>query len=139
MGPVNVENETSQVTNIGERDSTTSNVWQLAHEGDKKGWRDEKAENQIKGSYQLLPHIMLALPRSHLHVSELVHCAACTPFAHGSRPNHRRKELLYRGGDILKQDALPTTAQRCDVAVSEFEEDLRVKDILYVCLRISRS
>ena len=36
-----------------------------------------------KDGYRLLPHIMLALPRAHLHYSELVHCAAGTHSAHG--------------------------------------------------------
>ena len=64
----------------------------------------------------------------------------------GSRPDYWRKELLYRGGDIernagpkravparggdvLVQDALPTTAQRHNVAVSEFQECMRLEDI----------
>ena len=64
----------------------------------------------------------------------------------GSRPDHRRNELLYRAGDIerhrgperalpsrgrdiLVQDGMPTTAQRWDAAVSEFERCLRVRDM----------
>ena len=64
----------------------------------------------------------------------------------GAGPDHWRNELLYREGDIERhpgpkralpsrgrdvplQDALPTTAQHYDVAVSEFEEYLRVQEI----------
>ena len=36
MKPANVENETSQVTHVGESNSTPSNVRQLSHEGDMK-------------------------------------------------------------------------------------------------------
>ena len=40
-----------------------------------------------------------------------------------------KRALPPRGRDVLVQDVLPTTAQRYDVAVSEFEEHLRVRDI----------
>ena len=64
----------------------------------------------------------------------------------GAGPDNWRNELLYRGGDIerhpgpkkaiplrgrdvLMQDVLPTAAQHRDVAVSELEKHLRVREI----------
>ena len=81
---------------------------------------------------------MLALSRCHLHYSELVQCAAWTRSAYGVRDQTSKNKMLYRGSDIgrhpgpkrahplrgrdvLVQEVLPTSAQRHDVAVSEFE------------------
>ena len=72
------------------------------------------------------------------------------PPVHGLSTRCRRNDVLYRGGDIEKnpgpkralhprgrdvlvqgvlvQDVLPTVAQRYDVAESEFEEYLRVRE-----------
>ena len=88
---------------------------------------------------------MLALPRSHLHHSESVQCAAWTRSAYGIATRRLAKRIVCvvevtskdvldqsapsRGWDVLVQDVLPTTARRCDVAVSEFEKCLRVRDI----------
>ena len=41
----------------------------------------------------------------------------------------KKREFPLRRRDVLVQDVLPTAAQRYDVAVSELEEQLRVRDI----------
>ena len=111
-------------------------MWQLSHEGDKKGWRDEKTENQRKGATDRY-HIMLVLPRSHLHHSQSVHCVAWTHSAHGISTTllakgincsfvevtskairDKKRALPPRGRDVLVQDVLPTTAQLFDVDVT---------------------
>ena len=40
-----------------------------------------------------------------------------------------KRALPLRGRDVLAQDVLPTTAQRYNLAVSEFEKYLRIRDI----------
>ena len=106
--------EVSQ-TYVGERASTPSNVRRSPHEG---------VESQLKGAADCsAPSWFSAPPGLTLPM--------------GSRPDYWRNELLYRGGnierhsgakralplrgrDVLVQNVLPTTAQRYDVAVSEF-------------------
>ena len=83
MRPANVENETSQVTNVGERDYTDSSVRQLSQEDEKRKSKEEK-EHHGNGGAADCSHASY-LPRSHFHYSKLVHCAAWTLSAHGTR------------------------------------------------------
>ena len=133
------------MTSTGERDCTTSNARMLSHDGDKKKLRDEKTEHQKKAADSF--HTSCWLCHDPIFIDP--HWFSAPPglaLPMGSRPDYWRKELLYRGGDIerntgprralpprgrdvLVQDFLPTTSQRYDVGVSEFEKYMRVRDI----------
>ena len=132
-------NEASQVTYEGEKDYTTSNVRQLSHESDKE-MRDEKTKKQMKdaadGSHAScwLCHDPIFITLSWFTAPRGL------TLTMGSRPDYWRKDLLYGGGEIERNagpkravpargDALPTAAQRYDVAVTEFQECMRVEDI----------
>ena len=123
MRPGYVENETLQVTNAGERDFA-----QLSHEGDKKGWRDEKTANQ-KRELPIAPthHAGLAtIPSSLLRVVSVRRLDSPCPWDLDQNTGERNccvvevtsKEILYqkralppRGRDVLVQDVLPTSAR----------------------------
>ena len=116
--PAYVENETSQVTYVGESSSTPSIVRQLSREGVKNEWRDEKTDGAADRSHTscwpchdprfITPSWFSAPPGLALPM--------------GSQPDYWQGHpgptcaLPLRGRDVLVQAVLPTTAQRYDVA-----------------------
>ena len=129
------------MTYVGESNSTPSNVRLLSREGVRNDWRDEKTDGAADCSHTscwpchdpiFITPSWFSAPRG-------------LALPTGSRPDYWRNELLYRGDDIerhpgpkralplrgrdvLVPDVLPTTAQRHDLAGSEFEKYLRVRD-----------
>ena len=111
--------------------STPSDVRQLSREHLKTDWKDAKADGAADYSR--------------------TSCWPCDSAPPGLTPPtwagpNRWRNTLYREGDIerhpgpkramplrdwdvLLQDVLPTTAEHCDVAGSEFEKQLRVGEV----------
>ena len=126
----------------GESTSTPADMRQLRRKGVKHDWKDENAEKAADSSSS----VTSASPRSHLHCSKRVQCAAWTSACllgqdwTAGETNccivevtpkdilDQSAALSLRGRDVLTQDVLATAAQHCDVAVSKFEKYLRVKE-----------
>ena len=96
MKPAHVENETSQVTYVGESNSTPSKVRLLSREGVKNDRRDEQTDGPADWSRTA------SWPcHDPIFVTPSWFSAPLgLALALGSRPDYWRNELLYREGDI---------------------------------------
>ena len=130
------------MTHLGESNSTPSDVRQLSRESVRNHWKDEETDGTVDWS-----HAECWPCHNPIFISPSWSSAPLgLALPMGSRSDFWRNELLYRAVDIerhpgpkralpsrgrgvLIQDILPTTAEHDDVAVSEFEKYLRVKNI----------
>ena len=96
MKPARVENETSQVTNVGEGNPTPSNVQQLSRDSVKDDWKDATADGAAdfsRTSYWPCDDPIFIAPSWFSAPPGLT-------LPMGSLPDNWRNELLYRAGGI---------------------------------------